>query len=289
MNDVLIHYGVKGMKWGVRKEYEGTGGGGGGGWGPSTIAGGGGPSPLAASMAGNPKKKKAVGKNAVEKMGIDTAASPELARKLITGETEARKKEDAMWKERDKEVSNVKTPENWFGPDGRLSEEGRKAMDIIGEIDERYSKREMELWDEHKREINDMQQKVFLNKEIEPEVRAARETLNKIDTLRDNMIGPNSQAYKDAFAKYKEAHKDSYDAEDIAYGFDHYEWQSGHKDYDAAYKSMKRESKNLDRDYQNQVVSIGKKILDKQYDKLADTAMYEVDYYISSIYDEQKK
>ena len=70
MNNVLVHYGVKGMKWGVRKEYERTGGGGGGGWGPNTVAGGGGPSPLAASMAGNPKKKKTVGKNAVEKMGV---------------------------------------------------------------------------------------------------------------------------------------------------------------------------------------------------------------------------
>lgn len=69
MNNVLIHYGVKGMKWGVRKEYEGTGGGGGGGWGPS-IATGGGPSPLAASMAGNPKKKTLFGKSEADKMGI---------------------------------------------------------------------------------------------------------------------------------------------------------------------------------------------------------------------------
>lgn len=69
MKDILIHYGVKGMKWGVRKQYEGTGGGGGGSWGPS-IATGGGPSPLAASMAGNPKKKKSVGKAQAKKMGI---------------------------------------------------------------------------------------------------------------------------------------------------------------------------------------------------------------------------
>jgi len=285
MKDVLIHYGVKGMKWGVRKQYEGTGGGGGGGWGPS-IATGGGPSPLAASMAGNPKKKKTVGKNAAKKMGIDTAASPELARKLITRDTDARKKEDEMWKARDEEVSKVKTPKNWFGPDGRLSEEGRKAMDIISEIDDRYSKKQLELWDEHQREMNDLQQKVFLNKEIEPDIRAARETLNQIDGLRDSMLGPNSQAYKEAFAKYKNEHKD---LDDVEYGFDHYEWQSGNKDYDAAYKEMKREAKNLDRDYQNQVVSIGKKILDKQYDKYADTAMYEVDNYIAFIYDEQKK
>ena len=70
MKDILIHYGVKGMKWGVRKEYEAAGGGGGGGWGPNTIAGGGGPSPLAASMVGNPKKKKRFGKAEAEKMGI---------------------------------------------------------------------------------------------------------------------------------------------------------------------------------------------------------------------------
>lgn len=77
MKDVLIHYGVKGMKWGVRKQYEGTGGGGGGGWGPNSIATGGGPSPLAASMAGNPKKKKIVGKAEAKKMGIKEKARQE--------------------------------------------------------------------------------------------------------------------------------------------------------------------------------------------------------------------
>lgn len=77
MKDILIHYGVKGMKWGVRKQYEGTGGGGGGGWGPNTIAGGGGPSPLAASMAGNPKKKKKFGKAEAKKMGIQDNAKKE--------------------------------------------------------------------------------------------------------------------------------------------------------------------------------------------------------------------
>lgn len=70
MKEFLIHYGVQGMKWGVRKQYEGTGRSGGGGWGPNTVAGGGGPSPLAASMIGNPKKKKSVGKAEAKKMGI---------------------------------------------------------------------------------------------------------------------------------------------------------------------------------------------------------------------------
>lgn len=70
MKEYLIHYGVQGMKWGVRKQYEGSGRSGGGGWGPNSQAGGGGPSPIANSMAGNPKKKKSVGLAEVKKMGI---------------------------------------------------------------------------------------------------------------------------------------------------------------------------------------------------------------------------
>ena len=96
MKDILIHYGVKGMKWGVRKQYEGTGGGGGGGWGPNTVAGGGGPSPLAASMAGNPKKKTSFGKSEVQKMGIKKSTS-----KWETEREERRKKQEREKAEKD--------------------------------------------------------------------------------------------------------------------------------------------------------------------------------------------
>lgn len=89
MKDILIHYGVKGMKWGVRKQYEGTGGGGGGDWGPNTVAGGGGPSPLAASMAGNPKKKKSVGKAEAEKMGVQDRKKTEREKARQEGEKAA--------------------------------------------------------------------------------------------------------------------------------------------------------------------------------------------------------
>lgn len=98
MKDILIHYGVKGMKWGVRKEYEGTGGGGGGGWGPNTIAGGGGPSPLAASMAGNPKKKKRFGKAEAKKMGIQDNAVQEKAKAKAEVEKDAQTLGDSLAK-----------------------------------------------------------------------------------------------------------------------------------------------------------------------------------------------
>ena len=97
MKDILIHYGVKGMKWGVRKQYEGTGGGGGGGWGPNTIAGGGGPSPLAASMAGNPKKKTLFGKSEADKMGIKDKKKS----KWETEREERRKKQERERAEKD--------------------------------------------------------------------------------------------------------------------------------------------------------------------------------------------
>ena len=89
MKEVLIHYGVKGMKWGVRKQYEAAGGGGGGGWGPNSIATGGGPSPLAASMAGNPKKKKSVGRAEAEKMGIKDKQKSAKEKAKIEGEKNA--------------------------------------------------------------------------------------------------------------------------------------------------------------------------------------------------------
>lgn len=286
MKDILIHHGVKGMKWGVRKQYEGTGGGGGGGWGPNTIATGGGPSPLAASMAGNPKKKKSVGKNAVEKMGIDTAASPEMAKRLMTRDTDARRETNQLNEKRREEISKVNKPDNWFGPDGKLNEEGRRAYDAISAIHDRYDKKERELWDKERSEIRDMQKQVFLNKEVEPLVRSAKETSDKLDSLYSENLGPNSSAYKEAFAKYKEAHKD---LDDVEYGFDHYEWRKGNKDYDAAYKSMQKESKQLQKDYENQVSSIGKKILDTNYDQYKDVAMIEVDQFISFRYDEFKK
>ena len=90
MKEFLIHYGVPGMKWGVRKQYEGTGRSGGGGWGPNnSIATGGGPSPLAASMAGNPKKKSLFGKKEVQKMGVQDKAKKEAEIRKYKAEKEA--------------------------------------------------------------------------------------------------------------------------------------------------------------------------------------------------------
>lgn len=137
MKDILIHYGVKGMKWGVRKQYEGTGGGGGGGWGPNTIAGGGGPSPLAASMAGNPKKKTSFGKSEADKMGIkDNKKS-----KWETEREERRKKQEREKAEKDFVDSFNK---NWINAYNRAADRQNpiieKANSELGDDFNMYTK-----------------------------------------------------------------------------------------------------------------------------------------------------
>lgn len=122
MNNVLIHYGVKGMKWGVRKQYEGTGGGGGGGWVPNSIATGGGPSPLAASMAGNPKKKKTVGENAVKKMGVEINSFG------FNNKLNSARSKDAKNKKLPKGTSSLSTGKNY---DAALEKLNKESGSII--------------------------------------------------------------------------------------------------------------------------------------------------------------
>lgn len=151
MNDILIHYGVKGMKWGVRKQYEGTGGGGGGGWGPNTVAGGGGPSPLAASMIGNPKKKSLFGKKEVQKMGLRERRAEELARKNKSSK-EQDDLSDAIRKDpiKAREMMDKRVTSEMISD---MSEKYSSMQDAIKEAAEDYAKQEDYLDAYHERAL----------------------------------------------------------------------------------------------------------------------------------------
>jgi len=130
MKEVLIHYGVKGMKWGVRKQYEAAGGGGGGGWGPNNPVGGNPLAAAAASVPNSPKGKKNVGENAVENMGVkdkkltfkEQMAARKKEQEKKRQEAERRKKEEAFEKDFNK---------NWVKSYNRAADRHNKVIEKI--------------------------------------------------------------------------------------------------------------------------------------------------------------
>lgn len=229
ISNELTHYGVKGMKWGVRHDQY------------------------------------------------------ENARRLLTYDLKARKKQDEIYAKEAKKISKLKTPDQYFGPDGRLSAEGRKHYNKVGKIHDRTNKRLKKAYKQEKREIHKLQKKVFLNKKTKTKIEEAHNTLTKINSIRDNTIGENSPYAQKAYKEYKKTHNDN----DGGYGFFHYKWRSGNQYYDQANKEYKSQSSQLTSKYNNQITDIGRTIAGDQLKSIGEShTMTEVDQFVRFRYKE---
>lgn len=201
----------------------------------------------------------------------------EDAKRLITRDTNSAKRMEELDQRFERDMKKIKSPDDYFGEDGKLTKEGRAAMRKEGRVWKKYQRKEDILYDAEEKELHKLEKRVFLSRDVKDEVRKAKELSKRVDSFYEDNMGPKSQAYKQALSEYKKKNKDLHDAE---YGFDHYEWQSGNKAYDAAYKKCKIELKSLEKEYHDQATSIGKKIMGDYFEQYKDDTMFEVNQYI---------
>lgn len=121
----------------------------------------------------------------------------------------------------------------------------------------KYARKAQKLEKKLSNERDKTIKKVFLNKEIKPEIDNAKKIKQEMKKSEESILGVNSENYKKA---YKEYAKKVGDSEESRYGFDHYEWRKGGSSYDSAYKEYETKNKKLMDNYNKTVSSIGKKI-----------------------------
>lgn len=194
------------MKWGVRKQYEGTGRSGGGGWGPNII-GGAGPSPLAASMAGNPKKKTSVGKSEAKKAGLDVSekAARDMKKDInswIDNKINSARSKDTKNKKLPKGARSLSTGENYD-----------KALENLNKEQQAVLEKHMPKFDQFSKEVDAYNLSVLRGNKNPDEYKrlASEEARIKQEYLKDatNLINRHSDEFNAATLRdlgYDEEH-----------------------------------------------------------------------------------
>lgn len=217
----LYHYGVKGMKWGVRR-YQNTDG-------TYTTAG---------------KKRR---------NNDNSSDITKLAKKLADGDLSVNKKMRKADEEYNRKLKDIKEPDDWN------SDEAWDYLEKTNKLYDKYNNKYEKLYKEQDEEIKNLRESIFLSDNIKSKVSQAKELHKSIDTMYDETVGYKSKAYEDAWKKYYKSITDKDLLDDAEYGFDHYYWPQS-KEKEQAVADYNKKSSLLKKEYEDIITNIGKTI-----------------------------
>lgn len=240
----LYHYGVKGMKWGVRR-YQNEDG----------------------SLTAEGKKRY----NDTQQNDTSVLVK-KLADRKFDADAEMEKISEQYEKDSEKLDRKYKV-DKWWDANGRLTDEAAKRMDAYDKLDEKYNKKYDKLYDKRDAEIRDIREKVFLSDDIKPSLIEAKSIREKMDSLYYETVDHKSKAYKDAYKKYVKEHGNG-DDDDDSYGFDHYYWPHS-EERKQAMKQYNEAVSKMDKEYTRIVTDIGNKVVGNLKDQKMDDDWYD--------------
>lgn len=167
----LYHYGVKGMKWGVRRYQKKDG-----------------------SLTSTGKRRYSY-----RDLSDDNLESTKKLKAHWDKYNDEIKKFDQDNRLKDNE---------WLDSNGRLSEKARKYMSKSESIYNRYNKASRKLEEARSAERKAATKSILSDEKVKKDVDLLRDVSKKLDKLKDDYLGYKSKAYQDAFEDYKKKHGD---------------------------------------------------------------------------------